>query len=73
MSWRQRLLRLCCDMRYEMNPLDVDVVRFVLLCVGEEVEMIGEGQEVESPERCCWLESQRPEKSEVKRRCITDS
>ena len=30
----------------EMNPLDVDVVRF---CVGEEVEMIGEGQEVESP------------------------
>lgn len=49
MSWRQRLLRLCCDMRYEMNPLDVDVVRFVLLCVGEEVDMIGEGQEVESP------------------------
>lgn len=57
-------------LRYEMNPLDVDVVRF---CVGEEVEMIGEGQEVESPERCCWLESQRPEKSEVKRRFITDS
>ena len=28
-------------LRYEMNPLDVDVVRF---CVGEEVEMIGEEQ-----------------------------